>query len=105
MLERRPERLACPNCDHEEVAQLAVNEQRWHNCRGLAGLSTPLVPAGMNCKVEAHERDDYVGGDRVQTDGEGRPIMNVTTTRDDGQDVVVYAPTASGTGESIGLVG
>ena len=55
-----------------------------------------MVPAGTNCKIEAVEREDYVNGEQIQTDGEGRPVMSVVTTRDDGQDCTVYAPTAVG---------
>ncbi len=65
-----------------------------HPCRGMAGLMIPLVPAGQRCKVEAVEREDYIGDELVQTDGNGRPVMSVITTRDDGQDCTVYAPTA-----------
>jgi hypothetical protein len=53
-----------------------------------------MVPAGTRCKVEAVEREDYINGDLVQVDGRGRPVMSVITTRDDGQDCTVYAPTA-----------
>ena len=53
-----------------------------------------MVPAGVKCKVEAVERGDYVGKDRVQTDGEGRPVMSIRTTRDTGIDVAVLAPVA-----------
>ena len=66
-----------------------------HICRGLRGLEVPMVPAGTRCKVEAHDREDYVAGDWVQTDADGRPVMNVVTTRDDGQDCTVYAPCAT----------
>jgi hypothetical protein len=59
-------------------------------------LTAPMVPAGTRCKVEAVERGDYVGRELVQTDGEGRPWMAVVTTRDDGQDCAVLAPTALG---------
>ncbi len=31
----------------------------------------------------------------VATDGEGRPVMAVVTTRDNGQDCAVLAPSAS----------
>jgi hypothetical protein len=55
-----------------------------------------MVPAGTSCKVEALEREDYVAGDMVQTDGDGRPVMSVVTTRDDGTDVAVLAPAATG---------
>jgi hypothetical protein len=58
-----------------------------------------MVPAGTNCKIEVVEREDYTNGDLVQRDGEGRVVMSVVTTRDDGQDCIVYAPTAISTGE------
>jgi hypothetical protein len=54
-----------------------------------------MVPEGTKCKVEAKEREDYIGNDMVQLDGEGRPVMSLVTTREDGQDCTVYAPTAT----------
>jgi hypothetical protein len=54
------------------------------------------VAAGTRAKVEAVERGDYVGDEIIQTDGEGRPVMAVVTTRDDGQDCTVLAPVARG---------
>jgi hypothetical protein len=65
-----------------------------HQCRGLVGLMAPLVPDGTRCKVEAVERGDYVGQEHVQTNGEGRPVMAVVTTRDDGRDCAILAPAA-----------
>lgn len=67
-----------------------------HPCRDLKGLMVPLVPEGTACKVEVVEREDYVGGELVQTDGDGRPIMSVVVTREDGRDCTVFAPTAQG---------
>ncbi|HEU4543056.1 MAG TPA: hypothetical protein VFR23_18135 [Jiangellaceae bacterium] len=67
----------------------------FHSCRGLRGLSAPFIVAGTKAKVEASERDDYVGSEQVQTDGEGRPVMAIVTTRDDGQDCAVLAPAAT----------
>jgi hypothetical protein len=87
---------ACPNCDLQQVTREAQPHSRFHDCPGLAGLSAPMVPAGTRCKVEAVEREDYIGGEDVQLDGNGRPVMSVITTRDDGNDVTVYAPTAHG---------
>jgi len=87
-------RWACPNCTLEEVTYEAAPHSRFHACRGLAGLTAPMVPAGTRCKVEAVERGDYVRGELVQTDGNGRPVMSVVTTRDDGTDAAVFAPTA-----------
>jgi hypothetical protein len=68
---------------------------RMHTCRGLRGLTAPMVPAGTRCKVIAVERGDYVGRERVQRDGEGRPVMAVRTVRDDGEDCAVLAPMAT----------
>lgn len=88
-------RWECPNCDLTQVTHESRPHTRFHACRGLRGLTAPMVTAGVRCKVEAVERDDYVGAELVQTDGEGRPVMNVTTTRDDGTDVAVFAPCAT----------
>jgi hypothetical protein len=66
-----------------------------HACRGLAGLTAPMVPAGTRAEHRAVEREDYISGDLVQVDGNGRPAMAVITTRNDGQDCTVYAPTAT----------
>lgn len=59
-----------------------------------------MVPDGTTCKVEAVERDDYVGSEQVTVDGDGRPVMAVVTTRDDGQDCTVFAPCATATTET-----
>jgi hypothetical protein len=88
-------RWVCPNCDLTDVTSESQPHTRFHACRGLRGLTAPMVPAGTRCKVEAVERGDYVGKDRVQTDGEGRPVMSIVTTRDDGQDCAVLAPCAT----------
>lgn len=90
------QRWECPNCEHTDVTHEANPHTRFHACRGLKGLTAPMVPAGTKCKVVAVEREDYTGGDLPQTDGEGRAIMSVVTVRDDGQDCTVLAPTAQG---------
>jgi hypothetical protein len=87
----------CPNCDATHVTRETRPHTPFHACRGLKGLTVPYVEAGTAAKVEAVERGDYVGTEQVQTDGEGRPVMAVVTTRDDGQDCTVYAPTAVAT--------
>lgn len=89
-------RWSCPNCSLEELTHEAEPHTRFHSCAGLRGLTAPMVPAGTVCKVEAVQREDYVGGEDVQYDGDGRPVMAVETTRDDGTDLVVLAPTAYG---------
>lgn len=84
----------CPNCD--SAARTVDAKIPYHPCRGLAGLMAPLVRDGERAKVVAVEREDYVGNELVQTDANGRPVMAVVTTRDDGQDCRVLAPTAQG---------
>jgi len=54
-----------------------------------------MVQAGVKAKVEAFVREDYIGRDIVALDDSGRPIMSVVTTRDDGTDCAVFAPTAT----------
>lgn len=98
LLERPPDRWQCPNCSLEDTTPApppGMVASRFHACRGLRGLTAPMVPAGTRCKVEAVEREDYVGREMVTTDGEGRPVMRIQTTRDEGTDVAVYAPCAT----------
>lgn len=97
---RAEHRWECPSCDLREVTQTAEAHTRFHACAGLAGLTAPMVPAGTRAEHRAVEREDYVNGDRVQLDGNGRPIMAVITTRDEGQDCTVYAPTAFARGDA-----
>lgn len=66
----------------------------FHACRGLRGLNAPMVVAGTRCKIEAREREDYIGSACPQVDAEGRPVMSIVTTRDEGQDAAVLAPSA-----------
>ncbi len=87
---------SCPNCTTEDRTTDA-RAQPFHRCGGLAGLTAPLVPAGTRCKVTAHEREDFIGAELVQltqVDGKNRPIAQIRTERDEGQDCVVLAPTA-----------
>jgi hypothetical protein len=86
----------CPNCDFKDVTFVAGPHTRYHNCRGMKGLSVPMVPFGTKAKIVAVEREDYVGKELVQKDGDDRPIMSIVTTRDEGQDCTVLAPTATG---------
>lgn len=88
-------RWECPNCDLTDVTHEAQPHVRMHICRGLRGLTAPMVPAGTRCKTVALERQDYVGREDVQYDGEGQPVMAVEVTRDDGTDLAVLAPCAT----------
>lgn len=84
----------CPNCDLTDVTHEAQPHSRMHTCAGLRGLTAPMVPAGTRCKVEAKEREDYVRDEVVTYDDDKRPIMRVETTREEGNDVAVFAPMA-----------
>ncbi|MFH8805235.1 hypothetical protein ACH4F6_37795 [Streptomyces sp. NPDC017936] len=86
------QRWVCPNCP--ATARTVGADNRFHPCPGLAGLLAPMVLDGVRCEIRAVVREDYVSGEDVRLDGEGRPVMAVVTTRDDGQDCTVYAPTA-----------
>lgn len=92
-----PTEWCCPNCPLTQVTHEARPHTRFHACLGLRGLTAPMYPVGVKVKVELHEREDYVNKERVQLDPElGRPVMSVEATRDDGNDVIVFAPTATG---------
>jgi hypothetical protein len=91
----------CPNCGKREqtVGIEARPHARFHTCPKLRMLSTPMVVAGTAAKVEVREPEDYIRSELVQRDPEqGRPVMAVVTTRDDGQDTAVFAPAATGQG-------
>ena len=86
-------RWSCPNCRLEQTTTDPRPHTRFHTCPALRGLTAPMLPAGTSAKVEVRERDDYVGKEAVQLDPErGRPVMSVVTTRDEGQDAIVFAP-------------
>lgn len=86
----------CPACGLTDRTRPLPN--RFHQCPKMGGLTTPLVRAGVSAKFERVMRQDYVGAERVQADDQGRPVMSIITHRDDGQDVTVFAPTATGKG-------
>ena len=89
-------RWHCPECHKEAVTSGPRREVPWHACPRVRGLNVPMLPAGTKGKLEAKEREDYIGTEMVQLDPErGRPVQSVVTTRDDGQDATVYAPTAT----------
>lgn len=87
----------CPNCTTEYATHEDL-PNRFHACPGLrGGLTAPMVRSGTRCKIEARERDDYVGRELVQRAPDGRPVMSVVTEYADGRsDALVFAPTAYG---------
>ena len=91
------QRWECPACDLQQVTRRAEVHTEFHHCAGLAGLWAPMVPAGTRAEHRQVEREDYIGGEHVQLH-EGRPVMSLTTVRDDGEDCTIYAPSATGSG-------
>ena len=86
----------CPNCGVTDVtAPLPPGSSRYHTCAGLHMLTAPLVRAGTRCKVTAAEREDYLGGDEQARGDDGKPYMNVRTTYDDHDDLLVNAGLAT----------
>ena len=84
----------CPACD--SAARTSDLKTPMHPCKGLAGLMVPLVPVGTKAKHTAVEREDWIGREAVQVDGNGRPMMSVRTETADSLSTTVYAPTAQG---------
>ena len=85
----------CPNgCGQTDVTTEARPHSRLHQCPRLRGIIAPFVEVGVKAKVEAKEREDYIGTHQLVRMQGGRPIEQVITTRDEGQDTVVFAPTA-----------
>lgn len=82
----------CPNCGLTETTKPLPN--RFHVCPKLHGLTAPML-SGRG-KVEVREREDYVSNEKVFVAPNGRPIMSIVTTRDNGQDTMVFAPTSTG---------
>lgn len=83
---------SCPNCGTTDVTPpLPPGSSRFHTCGGLHGLTAPLVRAGTRCKVEAEERQDYLGSEVQARGDDGRQYMAVRTTTDDHDDLLVFA--------------
>lgn len=91
------QRWYCPNCRKEDVTHEAAPHTRYHVCPKLSYLTAPMLPTGTKAKIEANEREDYIGKELVRLNADGRPVMNIVTTRDDGQDCTVFAPAATAT--------
>lgn len=87
----------CPQCGARDQTREAGPHTRYHTCPRLRMMSVPMVPAGTKARISLHEREDYVGTERVQVDPElGRPVMSLVTERPDGSnDVEVFAPLAT----------
>lgn len=99
LLEPPVTRWECHHCSFTDCTREVEPHSRFHHCAGL-GITAPMVPEGTRARVVAHERDDYINGDLVRFNDDGRPIASITTEYPDGhQDCVVFAATAQ-TGSS-----
>ncbi len=87
----------CPACG--QTARLPMTKPKqthMHTCPKLRYLSAPMLPSTTAAKVEIVERGDYVGKETVQLDPDrGRPVQSIVTTRDNGQDAIIFAPVAA----------
>lgn len=84
----------CPNCNAEARSLKTDSKKAFHPCPKIPGLMSPMLIKGQSGKIVARVREDYVGKELVQCDANGRPIMSVVVTRDEGEDVAVYPGTA-----------
>lgn len=100
LLEPPITRWECPRCNFRDTSREVQPHTRFHSCSGLGGLTAPMVVEGADVKVTVEYRQDYIGGEDVQLDGDNRPVMAVRTTKSDGEDLAVYAPTAHGSGRA-----
>lgn len=85
----------CPECHLQHVTTRRDIHTPLHQCARLRGAWAPFVPAGTKAHLVLNDREDYVGRELVTCDGHGRPVMSVTTLRNDGQDCAVFAPCAT----------
>ena len=86
----------CPSCGLTDRTNDPRIAMPMHPCPKLRGLMTPMLEQGTAGKIELREREDYIGDDLVQLDPEqGRPVMSMVTTRDEGTDARIYVPTAT----------
>ena len=76
----------CPNGCYaaDRHAPLPPGATRYHPCSRLHGLNAPLERAGTDCKVEAVEREDYLGEETQAMGDDGRAYMAIRTVHADG---------------------
>lgn len=94
ILEPPVTRWYCPACHREDATRIAGPHSHYHQCAKLRGAWVPFVEQGIKAGIRVNRRGDYVGSDIVTVDGEGQPVMSVTTERDDGEDIAIFAPCA-----------
>jgi hypothetical protein len=86
----------CPACKLTDQTKQHGYHVRYHTCPKMRFLSAPMVRQGTAAKLVVHEREAYIGKELVQYDPEQhRPLVSLETVRDNGNDLIVYAPTAT----------
>jgi hypothetical protein len=81
----------------ETVPALPPGATRYHSCPKLHGLNAPLARVGSDVKVEAVEREDFLGEETQAMGDNGKAYMAVSTTYADGHnDLAVNAGLAHG---------
>lgn len=84
--------VCASGCGVTKVTQIAEPHSPLHQCPYHRGAFVPLVESGIKAGIRINRREDYLGTDIATTDGDGVPVMSVTTLRDDGEDLTVFAP-------------
>lgn len=89
-------RWDCARCDQTAATNpLRQVGTPMHTCPGMRMMTVPYRHAGADEDVRLVEREDYVRGEDVRSDEDGRPWMAADVIRADGSnDRYVYAPTA-----------
>ena len=82
----------CGKCDQRKQSNRRIAPL--HQCPNLHMMMVPLVEVGTKADVRLVGREDYINGDDVQLDEDGRPWAGAEVVRDDGVDSYGYAAKA-----------
>ena len=94
----------CPNCGlADRTRPMPANASRFHPCPKLHDLTAPLIRDGVDCKVVAIQRGDYLNNSVQRTGDDGNPYMSVITEHADGSnDTAAFAECAAQAAASAG---
>lgn len=86
----------CNECNADHVTSRPDVHTPMHPCFAMKGLMVPFVPAGSKARLRINYREDYVRGDTVDVQEDGRVVMSIQTLHEDGrEDCTAYAPCAN----------
>jgi hypothetical protein len=97
---RPTQHWTCPNCTTEDVTHEARPHTRFHTCRGLRGLTAPLVPAGTNAAAGVASGAGTAHGAAVSL----APVSGVAEGTGTASDATVTASGAAASGGGGGWV-